>query len=267
VASFRSGIAALALLAMLPGSRRLLRYGWQMVGVGAAYGATLVLFVVGNKLTTAANTIFLQSTAPLYVLALAPWLLGERVRRRDLSYMAALGAGLAMFFVGQRPPDELAPDPLLGNVLAAASGVTWALTLLGLRALGRGGDGGGDGGPPADAGPAAVLMGNLFAFLVVLPMALPVSRVSAADWGWLVFLGVFQVALAYVFLTRAFRRVGAFEASLLLLVEPVLNPVWVWLVHGEQPGRWGLAGGVVILAATLVKTAADARRAGAAPPP
>ena len=277
VASFRSGVAALALLVLLPGSRRFLRYGWGMVGVGAAYGATLVLFVVGNKLTTAANTIFLQDTAPLYVLALAPWLLGERIRRRDLVYMAVLAAGLSLFFLGQRAPGELATNPLLGNVLAASAGVTWALTLLGLRALGR------DvatpaattaaaaqepaaeaAAPAADAGAAAVLVGNLFAFLLCLPLALPVRDAEPADWGLIVFLGVFQVALAYVFLTRAFRRVGAFEASLLLLVEPVLNPVWVWLAHGEEPGPWGLAGGVVILAATLVKTAYDARRAGAA---
>jgi drug/metabolite transporter (DMT)-like permease len=265
VASFRSGVAALALLVLLPGSRRLLRYGWRIAGVGAAYGATLTLFAVSTKLTTAANTIFLQSTAPLYVLALAPWLLGERVRRRELAYMAALAVGLAMFFVGQRPPDALAPDPLLGNVLAAASGLTWALTLLGLRALGRGGQGEDD-EAAADAGPAAVLAGNLFAFAVGLPMALPVARVELADLALLAFLGVFQIALAYAFLTRALRRVGAFEASLLLLTEPVLNPVWTWLVHGEQPGPWGLAGGVVILAATLLKTALDARRARAASP-
>jgi len=118
----------------------------------------------------------------------------------------------------------------------------------------------------AAAGPAAVLAGNLFAFAVGLPMALPVARVELADLALLAFLGVFQIALAYAFLTRALRRVGAFEASLLLLVEPVLNPVWTWLVHGEQPGPWGLAGGVVILAATLLKTALDARRARAASP-
>jgi drug/metabolite transporter (DMT)-like permease len=279
VAGLRSAFAAAFLWFALPRARR--RPNSAALAVAAAYAATLALFVAANKLTTAANTIFLQSTAPLYVLALAPWLLGERVRRRELAYMAALAVGLAMFFVGQRPPDALAPDPLLGNVLAAVSGLTWALTLLGLRALGRGGQAEGEAGrgaagegeavaedaAAAGAGPAAVLAGNLFAFAVGLPMALPVARVELADLALLAFLGVFQIALAYAFLTRALRRVGAFEASLLLLVEPVLNPVWVWLVHGEQPGRWGLAGGVVILAATLVKTAADARRAGAAPRP
>lgn len=263
VASLRSGIAVLALLVLLPGARRPWRYGWGLLGVGAAYGATMVLFVLGNKLTTAANTIFLQSTAPLYVLALSPWLLAERAQRRDLAYMAALAGGLALFFIGHRQPDALAPDPVTGNLLAVASGVTWGLTLLGLRALGRR-----DGG----AGAAAVLLGNLFAFAVCLPAALPLvipgevsgaaSAIGATDWAIVVYLGVFQIAVAYVFLTRAFRRVGALEASLLLLIEPVLNPLWAWLAHGEEPGRWALAGGAVILTATLVKSLFDARRTG-----
>lgn len=278
VAGLRSGIAVLALVLLLPGARRPWRHGWGIVGVGAAYGATLVLFVIGNKLTTAANTIFLQSTAPLYVLALAPWWLGERARRRDLVYMAALAAGLSLFFVGQRQPDALAPDPLTGNLLAALAGVTWGLTLLGLRSLGRRDDldaGGAVGsGSPGGAGAAAVMVGNLFAFAVCLPAALPglapvtgiasVQGIGPRDWAIVVFLGVFQVAIAYVFLTRGLRRVGALEASLLLLVEPVLNPIWAWLFHGEEPGGWALTGGAVILTATLAKSVVDARRSGRA---
>jgi drug/metabolite transporter (DMT)-like permease len=257
VAGLRCGVAFLVLPFLLPGARRVFSYGWGIAGVGVAYGATLVFFAVGTKLTTAANTIFLQSTAPLYLLALAPWLLAEQVRRRDLSYMAALALGLAFFFVGQRAPDALAPDPFTGNLFGAAAGVTWGFTLLGLRFLGRG-----TGSVPGrDAGAAAVLVGNLFAFLACLPAALPVVGATARDWGAVVFLGVFQIAVAYAFLTRALRRVGALEASLLLLVEPVLNPVWTWLFHGETPGPWGLAGGVVILGATVVKTWLDYRRA------
>lgn len=275
VASLRSGVAAVALAAMLPaGWRALRRHGLPLglVGVGLAYGATLLLFVLGNKLTTAANTIFLQSTAPLYVLLLAPWLLGEPVRRRDLAYMLTLAVGLGLFFVGQRQPDTLAPDPFTGNLLAMASGVTWALTLIGLRRLGRGSgapvvvDGReAPAVPPPDWGAAAVLLGNLFAFAVGLPFALAdtagLARAGAADWAVIVYLGALQIGLAYVLLTRAFRRVEALEASLLLLIEPVLNPVWTWLVLGEEPGGWALAGGAVILASTVAKALFDARRA------
>lgn len=249
VASLRSGLAALTVLLLMPESRRGLSR--RALAVGVAYAATLVLFVQANKLTTAASAIFLQSTAPLYVLLLAPWLLHERVRRSDLALMAALAVGMAFFFLGLDRASATAPRPLLGNVLAAAAGLTWALTVMGLRALGR------EGGSGAAAG--AALAGNAITALACLPLALPLVGADGGDWAGVAFLGVVQVGLAYFFLTRALTRVPAFEASLLLLLEPVLNPIWAWLAHGERPGAWSLAGGVLILAATATKTWLDAR--------
>jgi DME family drug/metabolite transporter len=253
VASFRSAVAALALIIMLPEARRRPRLPVLLVGV--AYAATMVLFVLANKMTTAASTIFLQSTAPLYVLLLSPWLLKEKVRPTDLVYMAVLGLGLGAFFVGLDPVSATAPNPWLGNVLALLSGVFWALTVMGLRALGSGG---------SDWSPAAALYGNVIAFLGCLPMALPVVSSRPVDWVMVASLGVFQIALAYVFLIRGLRQVTALEASLLLLLEPVLNPIWAWMVHGERPGSWSLAGGLLILLATLAKSAWDAK---VSPPP
>lgn len=249
VASFRSAVAAVALLLMMPEARRRPRPAVLLVGV--AYAGTMVLFVLANKLTTAASTIFLQSTAPLYVLLLSPWLLKEKVRPADLVYMAVLGLGLGAFFVGLDPASATAPNPWLGNVLALLSGVFWALTVMGLRSLGRGG---------SDWSPAAALYGNVIAFLGCLPMALPVVESRPVDWAVIASLGVFQIALAYVFLIRGLGHVTALEASLLLLLEPVLNPIWAWLVHGERPGSWSLAGGAVILLATLAKSAWDSKR-------
>lgn len=251
VASFRSAVAALALLVMLPEARRRPRLPAVLVGV--TYAATMVLFVLANKLTTSASTIFLQSTAPLYVLLLSPWLLKEKVRPADLVYMAVLGLGLGTFFVGLDPASATAPNPALGNVLALLSGVSWGATVMGLRYLGRGGRG------DADWSPAASLYGNVIAFLGCLPMALPVVSSRPVDWAMVACLGVFQIAVAYVFLIRGLRQVTALEASLLLLLEPVLNPIWAWLVHGERPGSWSLTGGAVILLATLAKSAWDAR--------
>lgn len=248
VASFRSAVAALALLVMLPEARR--RPRLPVLVVGVAYAGTMVLFVLANKMTTAASTIFLQSTAPLYVLLLSPWLLKEKVRPADLVYMAILALGLGAFFVGLDPVSATAPNPWLGNVLALLSGVFWALTVMGLRSLGRGG---------SDWSPAAALYGNVIAAFGCLPMALPVVSSRPVDWVMVASLGVFQIALAYVFLIRGLRQVTALEASLLLLLEPVLNPIWAWLVHGERPGSWSLAGGGLILAATLAKSAWDAR--------
>jgi len=207
--------------------------------------------VLANRLTTAANTIFLQSTAPLYLLVLAPWLLKEPVRRQDLGFMLAVGTGLALCFVGVEQPAATAPDPERGNLLAMGSGLCWALAVGGLRWLasvpGR--------GSPA----AAVVSGNVTACLIALPMALPVGSHAPGDWAIIGYLGVFQIALAYVFVTSAIHSIPALEASIILLLEPVLNPVWAWLVQREAPGAWALLGGAIILGATTYKSWSESR--------
>jgi len=250
VASLRSAIAAVTLLALLKEVRR--RPNLKVLGVGLAFAATMILFVLSNKLTTSASAIYLQSTAPLYVLLLSPWLLKERIRGRDVVFMIALAAGLGLFFVGFDPVSATAPNPKLGNILAVVSGLSWALTVMGLRALGRGGE---------SWGPAGAFWGNVFAALLCLPFAWPVVVTRPADWLLVGYLGVFQIGVAYLFLIRGLERVSAFEGSLLLLLEPVLNPIWAWLVHGERPGAWSIAGAAVILLATLLKSWGDARAA------
>ncbi|HEV7505601.1 MAG TPA: DMT family transporter [Thermoanaerobaculia bacterium] len=262
VASFRSALAALALLVLVREVRR--RPSLRVLSVGLAYAGTMILFVLSTKLTTAAAAIYLQSTAPLYVLLLSPWLLKESIRARDLVYMAALALGLSLFFVGVDPVSATAPNPPLGNLLALASGLTWALTVMGLRDLGR--QAGEEGGSWA---PASAFWGNVFAALACLPLALPVVASRPMDWAILGYLGLFQIAVAYLVLLRGLEKVRAFEASLLLLLEPVLNPIWAWLVHGERPGAGSLAGGGVIILATLVKSWVDGRegRGGIRPEP
>ncbi len=244
IAGLRSGVAAVTLLLILPAARR--GWRWRLVPVAVAYASTLVLFVLANRLTTSANAIFLQSTAPLYLLLLGPFVLREPIRRSDLPFMAAVGLGLAAFFVGSEVPVATAPDPVRGNVLGVLSGVSWALTVTGLRWLGR--EPGG-----SDATLAAVAMGNAIAFVACLPVALPIENASGTDWLVILYLGAVQIGLAYVLLSSAFQSVGALEASLLLLLEPALNPVWAWLVHGERPSVWGAVGGAVILGATLLR--------------
>lgn len=258
VASFRSGVAALTVFLLVPAARR--RWSWRVVLVSLVYAATMILFVVANKLTTAANTIFLQSTAPLWVLLAGPFLLGERVRRADLVAMAGVAAGMALFFVGQEAPQTTAPDPARGDVLAALSGVAWGGTVLGLRWVGR--------HAAAGENPAlvTVVAGNVLACLLCLPLALPVTAVGAADVAVIAYLGVVQIGLAYLALATAMPHVPALEASTLLLVEPALNPVWAWLAHGERPGPLAWVGGAVIVGAAMLKTWWDARRVGSIQP-
>jgi drug/metabolite transporter (DMT)-like permease len=151
-----------------------------------------------------------------------------------------------LFFAGHESPQATAPNPALGNLLGVSSGIFWAFTVAGLRWLGRDDAGG------RAAGAGAALLGNTLAFALCLPWALPLGPPVLSDWLVVAYLGVFQIGLAYVLLTKALRRVPAFEAALLLLLEPALNPVWAYAVHGERPGPWALAGGAVILAATAV---------------
>lgn len=249
VASFRSGIAAIAVLLLAPEARR--GWSWRAVLVGVAYAATLVLFVTANKLTTSANTIFLQATAPLYMVVLSPWLLGERVRRQDLIVMAAVAVGLVLVLAGHDAPVVTAPNPGRGNLLAAASGLTWALTICGLRWVGADKAGG--------SAVPAVVAGNLIAFGAALPFALPLIAPQPVDWIAVTYLGVFQIGVAYILVSSALRRVTAIEASILLLVEPALNPFFAWLVHGEKPSAFAVAGGLIILGATTLRTWFDAR--------
>lgn len=238
VACFRSGVGGLALFTLLPSARRV--WNRRALLVALAYASTMVMYVAANKLTTSANSIFLQATAPLYLLLLGPWLLKEPIRRADLLLTAVLAAGLSLFFVGEQTPLATAPDPFRGNLIAAASGVAWALTIGGIRWVERYG-----------AGAASVVIGNAIAFLGCLPLALPVDSTAAVDWIVIPYLGVFQIGLAYVFTTRALRHVPALEASLLLLLEPALNPVWSLIVHGEVPHLLAVVGGALILVGTV----------------
>jgi drug/metabolite transporter (DMT)-like permease len=251
ITCLRSGIAAVAIWLMTREARR--AWTGRTILVGVTYATTLTLFVLANRLTTAAFNISLQSPAPLFLALLAPWLLREPTRRRDLGFMAAVGLGLALVFAGAETPVDTAPDPVRGNVLALGSGLFWALTVCGLRWMGSGG---GTRGSAA----VAVVGGNTVAFLAALPFALPFGSHGLGDWALIGYLGVFQIALAYVLVTRALITMPALEASLILLIEPVLNPVWAWVFQGERPNGWALIGGGVILGATTVRAVADARR-------
>lgn len=259
VASFRSGLAAVAVWLLVPAARG--RWTPRVLAVAAVYAATMVLFVVANKLTTSANTIFLQSTAPLYVLLAGPLLLGERVTRADLALMAVVAAGMALFFVAGDAPQATAPDPVRGNVVAALSGVAWAGTVLGLRWVGRA-DAGRPNAPGAggrDVALTTVVAGNVLACLVALPLALPATALSAADALVVTYLGVIQIGVAYLALASAMPHVPALEASTLLLVEPALNPLWAWLAHGERPAPLAWVGGALIVLGAVAKTWWDAR--------
>jgi drug/metabolite transporter (DMT)-like permease len=250
-AGLRAAFAAITIFALLPEARR--RPDLRVLRLVPAYFGATCFFVVANTMTTAANAIFLQSTAPLWLVLFGPLLLGERTARRDLVVLAGVAAGMALCFVAPTEVSSTAPNPALGDAFGLASGVSYALLLLGMRWLAR---------VDGTAGIVAIAWGNALSapicFLLMPIVGQTPELGSATDWLVIAVLGVFQVGVAYAVLVRGIAHVPAVRASLLLMVEPALNPLIAFAVHGEAPHALTFAGGAMILGA--VATSALRRR-------
>lgn len=244
----RSAIAAVLLwiIARRP------RFNWSpaQIGGAVAYAATVLLYVPACKLTTAANAILLQYTAPVYVALFGAWFLKEKPGWVDwISVLVSL-AGMVLFF-----REGLANQSLLGDLMAAGSGVTIAWMTLFLR-------------KQKEAAPLeSVLLGNLLAAAVGLPFAFGQPALTPAGWGGMLLLGVMQLGLSYALYTYAIKRVTALEAILVSTLEPILNPIWVLLLIGERPAPLALVGGTLVLLAVTVRGVFLALRRTSRPQP
>lgn len=208
---------------------------WQILAA-VMFIVTQFLFITSTKLTTAANSIFLQYTAPIYVVLLAYWLLGEKPSRTDWLSMLVIFIGLTLFF-----GDELSTDGFYGNLLAILSGVTSAVMMVAFRAQ--------KDGNPAES--------NLIAFLVTAGFGFPFTLKETwtlNSWLILAFLGVVQIGFAFIFFTKGIKHIPALEANLIGTLEPVLNPIWVFLFYGEKMGKFALIGGLVVLGGVILST-------------
>jgi drug/metabolite transporter (DMT)-like permease len=192
-------------------------------------------------LTTAANSIFLQYTAPIYVVLLAYWLLRERPSRSDWISMGIIFLGLILFF-----GDQLSPDGFYGNILAVLSGVTGAVMMVSFRAQKN--------SSPEDS----VLMASLVIAVFGFPSVLRESW-TISNWSVVAYLGIFQIGLAFIFFTKGIKHIPALEANLIGTLEPILNPVWVFLFLGERMGKSALLGGLVVLAGVIVSAVGSVR--------
>jgi drug/metabolite transporter (DMT)-like permease len=213
---------------------------WTLLAAGGSL-ATQFLFVTSTKLTTAANSIFLQYTAPIYVVFLGYWLLREKPSRSDWIAMGIIFAGLLLFF-----GDQLSQEGFYGNLLAVLSGVTSAIMIVSFRAQKN--------GSPEDSVLIASLAIAIFGFPSVLRESWTVT-----NWLTIAYLGVFQIGLAFILFTKGIQHIPALEANLIGTLEPILNPLWVFLFLGERMGQSALLGGLVVLAGVIVSAVGSAR--------
>jgi DME family drug/metabolite transporter len=246
----RSLFAALAVAAFT--FRKGLRPDWFTILTSLLYAGTLSCFVYANKTTTAANAIFLQYTAPVYILILSPFILKEKFRFSDLITVVFCLGGMSLFFLEeQSAANSLAPNVFVGNLVALLSGVFFGLYFILLRH------------PRSLAkNPAiSVFYGNLIIVLLMLPLLLgDPPEPTLRDLGALVYLGVFQIGAAYILFTYGIAGgVRSLDASIIGFIEPLLNPVWVFLFIGEKPSGWAVIGGIIILAAVVFHTLRENR--------
>ena len=203
---------------------------------GAALCLTLTCFVVANKLPTAANSIVLQFTAPMFIVVFSALFLKKRFSRADVLAVVLTMAGISLFFF-----DQLTPGHLAGNCVAIFAGMAFACYYMSLE------------GASESQRMSAILIAHGLTFLVGLPFTFVYPpELSAAPVACILVLGVVQLGIPYVLLGRASGACPPLACSLLGAVEPLLNPVWVFIFDGEAPGLWALIGGVVVVATITV---------------
>lgn len=233
LSSARAGIAIIVFLLYLRRGFRITKY--HLLG-GITYAANSLLFVAANKLTTSANAILLQFTAPIWVALFALWFLKEKIRRSDWAAVALVTIGMVLFFLG-----DLEIGHLIGNILAVASGIAMAGFVIAAKL-----------DPDRDSA-EYVLIGNLINFFIGLPYLLKSGGSLDFDSGaMLVVLGIFQLGLPYILYTKAIPNVSSLEAILITILEPILNPLWVVLFTGEKPGVWALVGGLIVVTTVVI---------------
>ena len=242
----RSLIAAILLIVVtkrlrLPSSRA----GWAAV---VSYTLTMLTFVVANKLTTSANAIFLQYLAPAFVAVLGIYLLKEKLRLADWLILAGVMCGMVLFFL-----DRIGPGETAGNIISVVSGFFLALFIVFMR-LDAVRSGGGDGRPIDN-----MICGHLLAACVSVPFVIASPLPDLGSIAGVLFLGLVQIGISSLFFAYGVARITAFSVSIITPLEPVMNPVWVYLIIGELPSVFAAMGGVLIVVLVTVRSLVAAR--------
>jgi drug/metabolite transporter (DMT)-like permease len=244
IAGIRSAIAALFLFFVLRG-RLKLSFSPVQLWSALAYAATMLLFVLANKLTTSANAILLQYGAPVYVAFLGALFLKEYPRPEHWFALVAVCGGMLLFFA-----DSLGKGNFLGDLVAVGAGIAFAFNIVLLR-------------KQKDARPLdSMLLGHIFTALFALPLSIgqPLPTINPGSIFSILMLGVFQIGIAAVLFSYGIKRITALQSILTAIIEPLFNPVWVFLATREVPGSRSVAGGIVIVSAVIISSLITVRR-------
>lgn len=228
IAGLRSAIAA-AFVSILMRRKLCFNFCRAQIAGAVVYALTMILFVAATKMTTAANAILLQYTAPVSTALLGAWLLKEKVNRFDWAVISVVIGGMFLFFI-----DRLSASGMWGNILAIASGITLSCLVICMRIQKE--------GSPLET----IVLGNVLTALVCLPFYFQQAP-ATVEWLILLYMGIFQIGLSFVIFSTAIKYVAALESILIQTCDPLLNPIWVWLVIGEAPGRWAVLGGIIVV--------------------
>ncbi len=244
IAGVRSALAALVLVAYMRfrGMRLLINRRTLLIGVIMLL--VFMCFLPANKLASPANAITLQYTAPVYVLLFSALFYKQRIKRGDLLAVLLTIAGIAIFFL-----DKLGTGSLLGNVLGLASGVFLGAMYLLVSDISE------------ETRLSGLLLAQLMTACVGIPLAFvyetPLTQVSIVS---ILILGFVQLGIPYVLFSLANRDCPPLTCSILSLIEPLLNPVWVYIGLGEKPGKFALLGGATVLATVTLWSIWRAKR-------
>lgn len=229
IAGIRSLIATFVVWPFL--KRSPFSFSWDKALGAVSYAAMVIFFIAATKATTAANAIMIQYTAPVYIALFGGWLLKEKARLKDWIIIAFVLGGMLLFFM-----DDLSMGQIGGNLLALLSGLAMAFSTIFMRRQK-------DGDPLEN-----VFWGGILTVLVTFPFVFQ-QMPDTQSLLSLLLLGVFQLGLPYVLYAHAIKHITALQSTFACLVEPLLNPLWVFFILGEVPGPMSLLGGAVVLTA------------------
>ena len=235
IAGARSGIGAVIMLLYLKKPLRSLKLGKIKLLGACSYASLLILFVTANKLTTSANAILLQFTAPIWVALFSGWFLKEKPAKSDWVTIIIVLFGMTLFFIG-----DLKNGNIAGNFVALLSGIAMAGVVIFLKLQ--------EEGSPVEMS----LIGNIFTLIIALPFFF-LSVPSLKSISGLLILGIFQLGIPYILYATAIKHVSVIEAILIPIIEPLLNPVWVFLFVGESPGSYTFMGGMIVIIAIITR--------------